>query len=225
MKITAVFFIFFTLFQLSWAQPDDESLTLGKGTLLEGDSTYMVLVNYGILYSSSKLDYDTILWVEEKNQTTSFVYPQLSEGKEHVIQFKVVDEKNPEHFYEVFLHLRDSLRENLQLSMDNAVLYAIKGGQLHPHPHVLKELSGIMDLTKTNKEDYTISLTFNSTHQINTNIQTLKFSGNFLLPSSKYRESDLTSPISRKAGKKSYRRNLQLAGIMVMVFLAVFIFD
>lgn len=223
-KIKFIFLFIIILIFSMHAQDSEELFILGNGFISINGVKNEVVIEKGILYNDTYMKYDTVLWVEKREKVKPLLYPQLFSGEGIVIHFTARNKKTPDIFYEFFIELNDTLSKSYRLSTASARVIAIKNGVLHPIPYVMKNLSGELIILNKKQKDYEITLYFNLQQRTDNQLENIDFRASFLLPTSKYRESDVISPIVKKSKQKIYKRNMQLAGVMVMLFLALFFF-
>lgn len=206
-------------------QNPEEPLSLGKGFLKVDGVEKEILIEKGILFRSTAMVYDTVVWIESESKARPLFYPQLIKGTHALIRLTARDVQNPDVFYDVFLEFLDSLQNRYALNTSTARAYIIRNGELHDAPYQMKSLKGEFIVFSQKKEEYEVSLYFDLLQHNNGQDNYYDFKASFTLPAFKYRESDVATPVAKKAKQKIYKRNMQLAGLMVMIFLAIFFFD
>jgi hypothetical protein len=225
-QIISIFCIFFVLHIPGFGQEgNQEPLSLGSGFIGIDDQKSEIIIEKGILFSSTSMVYDTVVWIEKGNTSHPLFYPQLVKGSHAIIRLTARDVKNQNVFYDIFVELMDTLTNRYPLNTGTAKVFVIKNGELHDRPFQMKSLDGEFIIFTRKKKELEVSLYF-KTMQFNWGKENLiDCKASFTLPAFEYRESDIVSPVAKKAKQKIYKRNMQLAGLMVMIFLAIFFFD
>lgn len=202
-----------------------EKVYLGEGFLALNGEEEPVFVEKGVLYLNTRVVVDTVAWVQSGGEFRPLFYPNLIKGSETVIRLHVVMKHDSSRNADIFIQCNDSLEFPYSLNTVSSSALIMRNSRLLKGLPGTDMLNGEIILMEKIKNEYALNIRLQLKQRDDSGSHSYDLRLHCRLPSYNYREMDLTTPVVKKAQQKVYRRNMQLAGIMVMLFLAIFFFN
>jgi len=175
-----------------------------------------------LLYQSVSLNYDTTSQIQDERGALYLYYPQFKDGKSNVLRLIMARPDNPEHFYDLFINLGDSLQEEIQFNGADSLVFWGEDGRLVPTKIYSHQIQGRVQLDKAKvgqRVTGKLALEFNFGSD---SLNHISVKGNFDVPVGKFRESSIATVAPDKEKKAHYRRNLYAAIIISAILIAIF---
>ncbi len=194
---------------------------------IDGKSEGTFEIEPALLYNRVKIEYDTTVILQGKHSREILYYPQLEQGDQNVLRFILTGpgDSNTEK-YELFVDLGDSIPPVLEWKNESGKIFFAKSGEMRDSPAESRNIDGVFHLNKEGEKtsisgDMDIQFDIAYGNEGNENHH-IGLTGNFEVPSGRYRQAAIASASDIEQKKNKYRNNMYLAmaaSILIAAFL------
>lgn len=178
-------------------------------------------VENALFYKDATIKFDTTVQVSTEDSFENYYYPQIVAGDNNIIRMIL---KKSEQTYDLLIEFNADASDKIELNDNNAKAIINSGFKLQSSNQFAENIKGKVELIGLSDNAIRKAIIdLNFSRMVGDKSDLVAVKGSFVPVYADLNSESVFSEIIRAKGENEYIRHLELAGIIVSIFLIMFL--